>query len=386
MTMGTAPKSSARDRTRSDLYQLISSQVETTRSDLVEATGLSRSTVNQAVARLIADGVVEETELKVKGRGSGSGRRPTKLRVVTTDEHVVGIDFGHFHVRVAVADVLGRQIGAESVELDVDLQAHEAMDVAATMLARLREEHAVTNIATVVAGVPGPLDSQTGLVHSPTILSSWVGLAPAAELARRIGVPVHVENDAVLGAYGELVRGAGRFYDHFLYVKASDGIGAGLVINRVPYRGGTGLAGEIGHTRLPGRTEMCRCGNSGCLEAAISVKAIRDRIIHTHPTLANTKVTLTSVDDAIVDRILEEAGRALGGVLADLCNLLNPLAVIVGGEIGAAGPALIQGVRSSIDRQAQPATAAVVEVLPAALGIDAELTGAVHFAASMARR
>ena len=59
MTMGTVPKSSARDRTRSDLYQLISAQVETTRSDLVEATGLSRSTVNQAVARLIADGVVE---------------------------------------------------------------------------------------------------------------------------------------------------------------------------------------------------------------------------------------------------------------------------------------------------------------------------------------
>src|SRR6478609_55502 len=127
MTMVTAPKSSARDRTRSDLYQLISAQVETTRSDLVEATGLSRSTVNQAVARLIADGVVEETELKVKGRGSGSGRRPTKLRVVTTDAHVVGIDFSHFHVHVAVADVLGRQIGAERVDLDVDLQAHEAM-------------------------------------------------------------------------------------------------------------------------------------------------------------------------------------------------------------------------------------------------------------------
>ncbi len=253
---------------------------------------------------------------------------------------------------------------------------------------RCAPAHGITDIDRVAAGIPGPLDRRTGLVRSATILSGWVGLAPAAELERRLGLPVRAENDAFLGAYGELKRGAGRDIGDFVYVKVSHGIGASPVIGGEPYPGAIGLAGEIGHTQLTGRTEQCRCGNRGCLEAVISVDTIRSQIAHTHPgsDLDVDTISLTSFEDPVTDRILSEAGWMLGEVLSDVCNLLNPNALVLGGELGTAGPSLIEGVVSSIRRHAQPATADAVDVLPAQLGTAAELTGALEMAASIAAR
>lgn len=320
------------------------------------------------------------------GSGSGRGRPATRLRAVASGAGVAGIDFGHSHVHVAVADALGSTIGSEAVSLDVDMHATDAIDIAATLLAELCAAHSVGELSRVVAGIPGPLDQATGLVRSSTILSGWVGLAPARELQERIGIPVHVENDALLGAYGELHRGAGRGYDNFLYVKVSHGLGAGVVIGGQLYRGGTGLAGEIGHTMLPGHSELCRCGNQGCLETVVSVQTVRQQIAHTRPGTDPRAIDLTRIDDASGARILDTAGRTLGRVLADLSNLLNPQALIIGGELGSADGPLIDGVRASINLHAQPATADAMDILPAVLGTRAELTGALQLAALSAAR
>ena len=379
----TYDRGSPRDRTREDLYHLIRSR-EATRAELVELTGISRSTVNHAVGRLLADGRVTETDMESKGPGSGSGRPATRLRAVASGCPVAAMDFGHNHVHVAVSDQLGRILGERRVTIDVDLEATAALDLAAGLLAELRHEHELALLSSLVAGIPGPVDSQSGLVRSATILSSWVGLAPAEELGRRIGTPisVHVENDAVLGAFGELKAGAGRGHPNFLYIKASHGIGAGLVINGDPYTGATGIAGEIGHTPLAGRTELCRCGKSGCLEAVVSVQALLGQVAHTHPNAEPGAISFDALDDTVTHRLLNEAGRTLGQVLAELCNLLNPGALVIGGELGAAGPSLIEGVTASIERFAQPATSDALEILPAALGVRAELTGALQLAAA----
>lgn len=377
---------SLRDRTREELFDMIRERGEITRSELAALTGVSRSTINQSIGRLFADGRVVEVDDEAKGPGSGRGRPAARLRAVAPDAAVAGIDFGHNHVYIGIGDAFGRTIGTEEKSLDVDLQAAEAMDLAAKMLAALRDRHAVADLSRVVAGIPGPLGRPDGLVRSPTILSGWVGLTPADELTRRLGVPVLVENDAVLGALGELYRGAGRQFDNFLYVKASHGIGAGIIIGGRPYRGATGLAGEIGHTNLPGHTELCRCGSRGCLEAVVSVRTLRERIAHTRPGTRADDVDLSEAHDPIAARVLSEAGRTLGRVLADVCNLLNPNAVILGGELSKTDGPFIGGIRESIRIHAQPAIADALVVLPAALNTRAELTGALQLAALTATR
>jgi predicted NBD/HSP70 family sugar kinase len=197
---------------------------------------------------------------------------------------------------------------------------------------------------------------------------------------------VRVENDAFLGAYGELRHGAGRGSSDFVFVKASNGIGACPVINGSPYHGATGIAGEIGHTHVPGRTELCRCGQRGCLEAVVSIETVRRSIAHAHPGMDVDGVALAALDDPMTRRILDEAGRTLGRVLADVCNVLNPASIVLGGDLGTGGPPLLEGVQSSVRRYATPAVAAATQVLPATLGTRAELIGAVALAASLASR
>ena len=374
----------ARQRTRGELLALIRNVGALTRGELVELTGLSRSTINHAVGQLVAEGSVVESQSETKGPGSGSGRPGTKLSPAPGNHYVAAIDFGHWHVHTAVADGTGLILGEERVELPVDLHAVEALDIAANAVCRLQKEHSIGHIEAVVAGIPGPLDRRTGLVCSPTILSDWVGLAPVEELERRLGTIVHIENDAFLGAYGELRHGAGMGLDDFLYVKVSHGIGACPVINGRPYRGATGIAGEIGHTQLSGEGELCRCGQRGCLEAVVSIDTVRQQVSHSHPGLDLSGVPLVEVDDPMTWRILEEAGRTLGRVLAAMCNLLNPTAVILGGELGTAGPAIIEGVEESIRRYVAPAVSAAARVVPATLSDRAELTGALVMAAELA--
>jgi predicted NBD/HSP70 family sugar kinase len=367
-----------REKTRAELLRLIRASGGLTRADLVRSSGLSRTAVNGAVASLLAEDCIAEVETEEKGPGTGSGR--PGVRLVVTGGPVAGLDFGHNHLQVAIADAFGTVLGDRRVELDVDLEADRAIDAAAALLSDLKAEHGVTTLQAIVAGVPGPVDLRSGLVQSPTILSGWVGRSPAIELERRLGMPVCVQNDAALGALGELYAGAGRQHRDFLYVKASHGIGAGLVLDGSLYRGGTGLAGEIGHTHLSGRTEQCRCGRLGCLEAVVSVAAILDQIAHTHPSVSPADLRIDDETDAVTGRILEEAGRILGRVVSDLCNLVNPTAVIVGGELGGASHSFVDGAAEAIGRYTQPATAKAVVVVPAALGAMSEMRGALELA------
>jgi predicted NBD/HSP70 family sugar kinase len=194
-----------------------------------------------------------------------------------------------------------------------------------------------------------------------------------------------VANDASVGAVGELYHGAGRGHRDFLYIKASHGVGAGLVVNGQPYQGGTGFAGEIGHIIISGRPELCRCGNRGCLEAVVSVPSVREQLSHTHPHLDPDRIDLATLHDPISARILNEAGRSLGAVLAGLCDLFNPTLLIIGGELGTSGKPLIDGVQASLNRFAQPATTTAIKVVPASLGRRAEFMGAVQLAANLAQ-
>ncbi|MCV2394844.1 ROK family transcriptional regulator [Actinotalea sp. M2MS4P-6] len=391
--------STLRDRTRDELFELIRTTPAITRARLAELTGVSRSTVNHAVGRLVDAGLVAEVPAV---RSKASGRPGVGLAVAPSGGAVGGIDFGHGHIAVAVADAVGTVLGSEYRPMNVDLDAAGALDYAVDTLTRLAGAHTDRPLSLVVAGVPGPLDARTGEVRSPTILSGWVGRAPAQELADRLGAPVHVENDAVLGAYGERQLGAGRGHQDFLYVKASGGIGAGLMLGGSIYNGATGLAGEIGHTEVAGHTEPCRCGNRGCLEAVVSIDSLRAQIAHAHPgrdlaappvaharpggDMSAPHIGLGDLSDPITTRIINEAGRTLGRALAGMCNLLNPSAVIIGGLLGTAAPAFVDGVEASIRRRAQPATAAELSVLAAELGPRAELFGAIQLAAHRAPR
>ncbi len=355
-----------------------------TRADLSLITGLSRSAVAEAVQDLMSERLIVEDVLAAGGRGGGRGR-PSALLVATGGSgHVAGIDFDHERVTVAVATIDGQIRAEEHAAVNVDTEAASALDVAAGMVHRLLGQTGLNlaDIRAVAAGVPAPLDVKTRRIHPASVLTGWVGLDPARELSERLGRPVVIGNDADLGAAGELRFGAAKGARDFMYVKVSEGIGAGLVLAGTTYHGASGVAGEIGHTRLGEQGAWCRCGNRGCLETVVSSTLVRN-LMADLGVRSGSDETFPLRDASrhpVVARFIAESGRTLGRVLADLCNCLNPGVIVLGGELGTAGEPLAEGVRESINRYAQPTTAAAVEVRVGLLGMRSELLGAVHLA------
>lgn len=363
------------------LFRLVQSGQANSRAALAKSTGMSRSAVNTAVAKLIESGRLIESGEEPKGVGSGSGRPRTTLVTAPGVALLGGIDFSHDHFRVALGDGTGAVLAEERYDVDVDLHATEAMDRAAEALLSLADGR---KLDAVAAGIPGPLDSSNGLVSSATILSSWVGLNPAVELGRRLDTVVHPENDAVLGAMGELRAAPRTAASTIMYVRAAAGLGSALIVDGRPFRGANGLAGEIGHTPLASRGEQCRCGKRGCLEAVVSYQVVLERLRVCHPSLPAGEVTLRSPADESSNRVLGEAGSTLGEVLGMFCNLVNPTALVIGGELGESGPAFFEGVESGVRRHAMPGIANALKVTPAVLGDRSEIVGALAMAARLA--
>jgi predicted NBD/HSP70 family sugar kinase len=228
-------------------------------------------------------------------------------------------------------------------------------------------------------GLPGPINAATGAVGSSSILPGWVGVDGAAELSKKLGLGVQVENDANLGALGEFVWGAGQDHSELVYVKLSSGVGAGLLLSGRLYRGAGGTAGEIGHTPARHGDEICRCGIRGCLETVASARSIAHQLGESRGEVVSSKrlLELTAEGDPAARRLISEAGREIGVAAAGLCNLINPSLVIVGGEMSAAGEAITEPIAESIGRWAIPSAAEEVSVVTGVLGERAELLGAL---------
>jgi predicted NBD/HSP70 family sugar kinase len=176
-------------------------------------------------------------------------------------------------------------------------------------------------------------------------------------------------------------HGAARGASDIVYLKAASGLGAGIVLGGRLHRGTTGIAGELGHVQVGEDGQVCRCGNRGCLETLVAASRLLQLLQPAYDEELSTDrvLELDVLGDAGVRRVLSDAGRTIGRAVADLCNSLNPEAVVLGGSLGTS-PSLGDGIRASIDRYAQPNTAAAVRVVPGELGDRAELVGAIALA------
>lgn len=346
-----------------------------TQAEIARSTGLSAATVSNIVRELKESGTVEVTPT------SAGGRRARSISLSAAAGVVVGVDFGHTHLRVAVADLAHQVLAEDSEPLDVDSSADGGFDRAERMVTRLiaATGTAPEKVLGVGLGVPGPIDGESGMIGPTSMLPGWVGSNPGKEMSDRLGVPVHVDNDANLGALGELIWGAARGVADLAYIKVAGGVGAGLVMGGRIYRGPGGTAGEIGHLTLDESGPVCRCGNRGCLETFAAVRYVLPLLHPVHgPGLTMDRVVrLARSGDPGCARVIADTGRHLAVGVGALCNLLNPRVVVVGGEIAEAGEVLLAPLRTALTRYAIPSATQRLTVVKGALGARAEVLGAV---------
>jgi len=369
---------SLRESNRDRVVQALQMLGVTSRADVARWTGLSRSTVSSIVAELVAEGVVVDRE--EDGRPGSAGRPPTLIALDPTAGVAVGIDFGKRHLAVAAADLAHHVLAEEWVEMPEDYEAEVGIDRAAELVESVLSESGAdgNRLLGVGMGLPGPVH-RSGIVGSSAILPGWAGTHGAERMSERLGLDVWLGNDANLGALSEATWGAGRGAAALVYLKLSTGIGAGIVIDGKLFGGAGGTAGEIGHITLDETGEICRCGSRGCLETFAAGAAIARMLSRTRSEEldVDTMLSRASAGDPACRRALRDAGRHIGVAVANLCNLINPERIVVGGSMGRAGDLLLDPLRESVALRAIPSAAEDVEVVPGELGERAELLGAV---------
>lgn len=361
--------------TPGEVLALLRTGAVETRADIARMTGLARSTVSQRVDALIAHGFVTE---EADG-GSTGGRPPRRLRLRTREHAVAGVDLGASHCRVALLDIGGEMLALREDPISIADGPQEVLGhVERTLHTLLKEtERDAASLQSIGVGVPGPVEFSTGRPVDPPIMPGWHQFPIPEFFAERFGPRALVDNDVNVMALAEQRR---AFPDtrYLLYIKVGTGIGCGIVADGRLHRGAQGSAGDIGHIRVGDIEDPCRCGNSGCLEAVAGGAAIARKLseLGLQATSGSDVVRLVKSGNRDAVRMVREAGRAVGEVLAGLVNFFNPDTVVVGGALAAVHDQLLAGVREAVYRRSHPLATHVLRIEPSRTGENAAAIGA----------
>jgi predicted NBD/HSP70 family sugar kinase len=353
----------------------------TSRSQLVAATGLTRSTIAELVGELVSLGVATETG-RVQSSGLG---RPSS--VVVTDPHgavVLAVELAVESVAVAVVGLGGTVLATERVARPRgSLTPDDAVRRVVAMAGPLLDGH-LDRLVGVGVAVPGLVRRSDGFVHVAPNLG-WDDVPLGRLLADALQVPARVEvaNEADLGALGEHRRGAGRGAETMVFVSGEVGIGAGLVVDGRPMLGAAGYAGEAGHMLVEPDGRPCRCGSRGCWETEAGevalLRAAGLDTAHGHAALQRLLVRLESGDQQAALAVAGVA-RWVGLGIGNLVNLLNPEVVVLGGFLQQFHRHLQPALDTALAARALSQPRQVVRVVPGSLAPLAQLHGAAELA------
>ncbi len=370
------------------LFELLRSQPRTTRTDLVRLSGLSKATVSESIASLMAGGFITEVGKHQPGRG----RSQVVLEFQASNRLVIGVQFMDDGCRAVLANLHAGEV-ASTERLRIGTSPEDFVSAAASCVEELSSV-ARSPIVGVGLGVPGLVDPN-GREVIASVPYGWQHVPIAGMLESRTGLPVLATNRAKAAALGEYWQGAHEFRNdrhHLAYIHAGSGIVAGFVFDGDPFFGSGGAAGELGHVTVLPDGPLCGCGNRGCLymlasESAI-VRSVRARTrqqameIEGDALPSLGAVTFESLvssaqdgDQAVIQSVREAAGW-LGLAIANLVNLMNPSIVVVGGSVTHFGGLFMEPLRAEVRQRALWDALDGVPIVASTLGEQAGTVGA----------
>ncbi|MCW4352194.1 ROK family transcriptional regulator [Hoyosella sp. YIM 151337] len=337
--------------TAGEILALLRRRGPLTRSEIGRLTGHSRTAVTARVDQLLArDLVVERAAAESTG-----GRPPVRLELNAHGGVVLAGALGASRTIMAVCDLAGEPLA--ETELSVDLSDGPAvvLGAAAAEFAQLLDDSGFGKEAVRGIGlsVPGAVDVVTGRSVSPPVQQGWGDVPFLDYFTARFPVPITVDND--VNALALEQRRRHPDVDDLVVIKASTGIGAGIICRGTLIRGTVGAAGEIGHIKVSdGGGALCRCGGIDCLEAVAAGWALTPKLAAAGLPVKRTLdiADLARDGDPAAVRAVRDAGRCIGEVAAALINVLNPELLFVDGDLAYAAEPLIAGMREVIYQRA----------------------------------
>ncbi len=365
--MSGPPRTTPHVSTRAAVLDVIRAAGTISRVGIVAATGMTGATISTVVRGLIEDGLVAET-----GRAeSTGGKRRVLLQLEPSARFAVGIHLDHDGITYAVTDLAGAVVaritrpgaGAAAPEQVVVRMADEAMALVAGAGV---DPGRLLGFGLVF---PGPLGATGGMAVAPPSMSQWIDYPLGAELRAVTALPVLLENDASAAALGEHWSGGAGTPPTLAAVYMASGIGAGVLVNGMTYRGAGGNTGEIGHLCLDLDGPECWCGARGCLEvlagpAAVVEQARADRRLARAAGLSRRPPATGSVltefaavsraakrGDAAATALLDRSARYVAVAVRNLANIMDLEGVVLTGpSLAVAGATYLPAIRDELER------------------------------------
>ncbi|EET85865.1 ROK family protein [Clostridium carboxidivorans P7] len=308
-------------------------------------------------------------------------------------KYVIGIDLGGTKISGAIADFNGDIISKYIIPTNSHEGEKVVLERITTVIEKVIEESKVDKdkILAIGIGSPGPLDAKKGIILTTPNLP-FKNFNIVKPLEDKFNIPVHLDNDANAAAIGEYVFGAGQGTNNMVFITVSTGIGGGAILNGKIYRGNTCNALEIGHTTIEKDGPKCNCGNYGCAEALASGTAIgrsaKEAVERGEKTSLSSYEKITAYEvfkeaekgDAAAQKVRDKALNYLGICVANVIASFDPEMVIIGGGVSKGGNIVFQKVKEVVSKRCFKAMSENTKIVPAALGTDAGVIGAVALA------
>ncbi|MTD57859.1 ROK family protein [Amycolatopsis pithecellobii] len=379
-TSGTRPDD-VRRHNRAALLRRLHVDGPSTRASLATALGLNRSTIKALVDGLAEDGVVEE---RVPAQRSGAGRPSLLVLPQPQAAVVLAIDIRVERAAMALVGIGGQILGRDSWRARGSHgEPTEVFTKIMDYVGPLVAEQEVGPVAVGVS-VPGVVRRSDGYVHEAPNLH-WADVPLGGWLSHALKLPVHMGNDAELGAMAEHLRGIARGADDVVYLGVDVGVGGGVISNGVSLRGAGGHhIGEIGHMVVKPGGRPCYCGSRGCWETEIGERALcRALGIEEDSPVGAIVAELRALGESgdTVLAKLDEFVEWLALGLANVVNLLCPQLVVLGDLFTALPAPLVARVEKMVrERSLVSRALGGAKVATSKLGSDAKLLGAAELA------
>lgn len=317
---------------------------------------------------------------------------------VGDSKYAIGIDVGATNLKLGIVGASGDVIAHKLVPLGEKKSPGEIVSLIAGQSKELAGRSPKGPIAAG-CGIPGIVDFESGIIIQSPNLPQWRDVPARDEIAKALGLPTIVDNDANIYALGEQRMGAGRGHNNLVLLTLGTGIGGGLILDGDIFHGDVGFAGEVGHIVVERDGVPCGCGGRGCLEryaashgfathASRLSKKERERLlaeagVDIEGLSAQLVARLAGQGNGIAGRLWKEFGLYLGVGIATLINILGVTTFVIGGGIAKSWDLFIGPARDEIARHTYARNCEALTLVPAALGDNAGVIGAALEAISV---
>lgn len=372
MKKGTGKNlSTSKQYNRGLILQLIATNEATSRIELATTTKLTKMTITNIVSEYIEHGIVEQCEEKIT---EGSGRNPIRLRIAEKAPTVIGLYITRDKIE-AVLCTLGLEILNRKVMPFKTLKKEEVRQYSYHVIDQLLAETDLKVLGIGVA-VMGPVDINNGIILNPPHFFGIENVNITQFLEERYGLPVMVDHDQNSAAQAEVLFGAGKNVQDFIFLGITKGIGSGFVSDGKVFHNKMGMASELGHISIDRNGKRCACGNRGCLEVYACVDAMEEKLHkvtgenHTFQEFCKMKKRRD------VDKVLREMVNDIAVAIVSGINILHPQLVILGNECMDWDDKYVYLLEEKVNEEKFTQNYGRVPIRKAYFGKDSQLLGA----------